>query len=128
MDQHTEFGYKIRQHLDLGAQNIDRSLEKRLHAARQAALEHQRIEVKGLQLAGMGHFFTDSILHHGRGILAALALVVGAGGSYLWHQFEQAAENEEVDSALLADDLPPAAYLDHGFRAWLERSSSHSSR
>jgi hypothetical protein len=126
MDQHTEFGYKIRQYLSLGTDNIDRSVEKRLHAARQAALQHQRVTVHGLQLAGVGGGFAESILHHARGIFAALALVIGAGGTYLWHEFEQAAENEEVDSALLADDLPPAAYLDNGFRAWLERSS-HSS-
>jgi hypothetical protein len=47
-------------------------------------------------------------------------------GTYYWNHFEQAAENEEVDSALLSDDLPPAAYLDKGFQAWLERSSPAS--
>ena len=127
MDQDTEFGYKVRQYLNLGTENLDRAVEKRLHAARQAAVQHQRVTVRGLQLAGVGQFFADSLSHHARGIVAALALVIGAGGTYLWHEFEQAAENEEVDSALLADDLPPAAYLDNGFRAWLERSS-HSSR
>jgi phosphatidylserine/phosphatidylglycerophosphate/cardiolipin synthase-like enzyme len=127
MDQQTELGYKVRQILNHGTANLDNAIERRLHAARQAALQHQRVAVRGLQLAGIGHFFAESVLHHARGILAALALVVGASGTYLWHQYEQAAENEEVDSALLADDLPPAAYLDHGFRAWLERSS-HSSQ
>lgn len=127
MDQETELGYKLRQVLNHGTENLDGSIEKRLHAARQDALQHQRVAVRGLQLAGVGHLFASSMLSHARGIFAALALIIGAGGSYLWHEFEQAAENEAVDSALLADDLPPAAYLDRGFRAWLERSS-HSSQ
>jgi hypothetical protein len=127
MDQETELGYKLRQVLNHGTENLDRSIEKRLHAARQQALQHQRVAVRGLQLAGVGHFFADSVLSHARSIFAALSLIIGAGGTYLWHEFEQAAENEEVDSALLSDELPPAAYLDRGFRAWLERSS-HSSQ
>lgn len=126
MNQETEFGYKLRQILNLGTDNLDRGIAKRLHAARQEALGHQRVAARGMQLAGVSHFLTDAVFDHARGILAAIALLVGASGSYLWHQFEQAAENEEVDSALLADDLPPAAYLDHGFRAWLERSSQSS--
>lgn len=127
MNQETEFGYKLRQVLNHGTENFDRDIAKRLHAARQEALAHQHVAVRGLQLAGISHIFADVVLGHSRAILAALALFAGASGSYLWHQFEQAAENEEVDSALLSDDLPPAAYLDHGFRAWLERSS-HSSQ
>lgn len=127
MNQETEFGYKLRQVLNHGTENFDRDIAKRLHAARQEALAHQHVAVRGLQLAGISHIFADAVLGHSRAILAALALFAGASGSYLWHQFEQAAENEEVDSALLSDELPPAAYLDHGFRAWLERSS-HSSQ
>ena len=38
--------------------------------------------------------------------------------------FERAAELEEIDSALLADDLPINAYLDKGFQAWLSEHSS----
>jgi len=127
MDQETEFGYKLRQVLNHGTENFDRDIAKRLHAARQEALGHQRVAVRGMQLAGVGHFFADLVLGHSRVILAAVALLIGATGSYIWNEFEQAAENEEIDSALLSDDLPPAAYLDHGFRAWLERSS-HSSQ
>ena len=127
MNQETEFSYKIRQVLNHGTENLDSVIAKRLHASRQAALGHQRVAVRGLQLAGIGHLFSDAVHGHGRAILAAIALLIGASSSYVWQKFEQAAEYEEVDSALLADDLPPAAYLDHGFRAWLERSS-HSSQ
>lgn len=126
MNQEDEFGYKFRQVLNFGTESLDLSTAKRLQAARQAALEHQRMPVRGLQLAGAGHFITDAVFHHGRVIFAALALCIGASGSYVWNLYDQAAENAEIDSALLADDLPPAAYLDHGFRAWLERSSQSS--
>jgi hypothetical protein len=126
MNQEMEFGYKLRQVLNQGTDGIDQAIAKRLCAARQEALQHQRVAVHGMELASIGHFFADAVFGHGRVILAAVALVVGASGSYVWHQYEQAAEFEEVDSALLSDDLPPAAYLDHGFRAWLERSSQSS--
>jgi hypothetical protein len=49
-------------------------------------------------------------------------------GTYYWNAFEQVQENEEIDSALLADELPPSAYLDRGFHAWLERTSDSSSQ
>jgi hypothetical protein len=126
MNQETEFGYKLRQVLNHGTEILDRDIAQRLYAARCQALEHHRVAVGGMQLAGIAHLFTDTVLGHGRMIVAVLALLVGATGTYVWNQFEQAAENEEVDSALLSDDLPPAAYLDHGFRAWLERSSPSS--
>jgi hypothetical protein len=126
MNQETELGYKLRQILNHGTKDLDRDIAQRLYAARCQALEHHRVVVGGVQLAGIAHLFTDTLLGHGRAIVAVLALLVGATGTYVWNQFEQAAENEEVDSALLSDDLPPAAYLDHGFRAWLERSSPSS--
>jgi predicted ABC-type sugar transport system permease subunit len=40
---------------------------------------------------------------------------------YDWQQIEVAAE---VDSALLADDLPPAAYGDPGFLEYLRNADS----
>jgi hypothetical protein len=61
-------------------------------------------------------------------LIAAMALVIGATGTYYWNAYEQAQEYEEIDSALLADELPPSAYLDRGFHAWLERASDSSSQ
>jgi hypothetical protein len=53
-----------------------------------------------------------------------VGLAVGVAGVSVWNEFEKAAENEEIDSALLADDLPINAYLDKGFQAWLSEHSS----
>jgi hypothetical protein len=126
MNDEKNLTRKIREVLDYGTGTLDRATADRLHAARQKALARQRVAVSGLSLAGIGHFATDTVLGHGRALLAAVALVVGVAGTYVWTHFEQAAEHEEVDSALLADDLPPAAFLDKGFQAWLDRSSPPS--
>jgi len=124
--EELEFGRKLRHELDCGAAELDRDIAQRLHVARRVALEHQYGAVHGLSLAGFNHLFADLFFGHARAILAAVALLVGASGSYVWDKFEESAANEEVDSALLSDELPPAAYLDHGFRAWIEHSSQSS--
>lgn len=56
----------------------------------------------------------------------AMALSLGLVGTYYWDKFEQANEFEEIDSALLSEELPPEIYSDTGFHSWLERSKSSS--
>lgn len=123
-----KFSYRIRQVLNQGVDGLDRATDERLHEARQRALSVQKVAATRLSLAGVGDFASEALPAYGRAVIAALALMVGVIFTYYWNNFEQAAENEEVDSALLSDDLPPAAYLDKGFQAWLEHSSpsSHS--
>jgi hypothetical protein len=60
-----------------------------------------------------------------RQILVALALVVGVTSYAYWQADRSIAELEVIDSALLADDLPIAAFTDRGFDAWLKSSASH---
>lgn len=128
MNEETEFGYKIRQVLNQGLDAFDRETAGRLHQARETALNSQRLPVRGLRMAGLGHNFEYALFANARMLLAVLALSVGATGTYYWNAFEQAREYEEIDSALLADELPPSAYLDRGFHAWLERASDSSSQ
>ncbi|MDA8254717.1 MAG: DUF3619 family protein [Betaproteobacteria bacterium] len=128
MKQDTEFGYKARQILNQGVDNLDGKILARLNQARQTALNSQRVAVRGLRFAGVGYNVESSILPYARTVLAVIALVVGATGTHYWNAFEQAREFEEIDSALLADDLPPSAYLDRGFHAWLEHASNSSSQ
>jgi len=120
------FAYKIRQVLNQGVEQLDHSTTHRLYEARQKALSHHRANVSVLGLAGLGNFATESLPSYGRTLIAASALVLAVVGSYYWNHFEQSAENIDVDSALLSDDLPPAAYLDKGFQAWLEQPSQSS--
>ena len=61
-----------------------------------------------------------------RVVAIAMALSLGLVGTYYWEKFDQANEFEEIDSALLSDELPPEIYSDTGFHSWLERSRSSS--
>jgi len=128
MKEDTEFGYKARQILNQGVDTLDRKVAVRLHQARQAALNFQRVPVSGLRMAGIGHTVEFALFSNARNLVAVMALTIGAMGTYYWNAFEQAQEYEEIDSALLADELPPSAYLDRGFHAWLERASDSSSQ
>jgi len=126
MSDHTEFGYKTRQILNEGVEALDNRVTTRLYEARQAALNGRPSAIARLRLAGIGSSLELAIYSHARNLLAILALVIGATGTYYWDAYEQAREYEEIDSALLADELPPSAYLDRGFHAWLERASDSS--
>lgn len=128
MNEVTEFGYKARQILNQGIDKLDRDVAGRLHDARQTALRSQRVSAAGLHLAGIGHAVEFAFLANARSLITVMALSVGAMGTYYWNAFEQAQEFEDIDSALLADELPPSAYLDRGFQAWLERASDSSSQ
>jgi hypothetical protein len=88
-------------------------------------VQHQPVGV--LRLAGFEHGIDFGVGRHVRTAFAVAALVIGATGTYYWNAYSQAQEYEEIDSALLADELPPSAYLDKGFHAWLERGSDSSS-
>ena len=125
MNNHDEIqiAYKVGQVLDRSTDKLDRRICDRLQAARQNALEHQKAAAVGLSLAGVGHFASEVLLPQARMLAVLTTLALGVVGTYYWNHFQQAAENEVIDSALLADDLPINAYLDRGFSAWLEHSS-----
>ena len=128
MNEDKEFGYKTRQILNQGVETLDEKVSVRLQKARQTALNCQRVPARGLRMAGVTHMMELAVLPNVRNLLAVFALTIGATGTYYWNAFEQSREYEEIDSALLADELPPSAYLDRGFQAWLERASDSSSR
>lgn len=121
-----EFAHRIRHHLNLGldSDGIDRATADRLFKARQNALAHQKVAASQLSLAGVGNMAADMMLPHARTVIAMLGLMLGVAGVSYWNNYQQAAEFEEIDSALLADDLPINAYLDKGFYAWLDQPSS----
>lgn len=123
MNDELQFAYRVRQILDRGTADMDQGVANRLYDARQGALAQQKVAVAGLSLAGIGHFASTSISGHARGLLAATALLIGAVGTFYWNNFEEAAANAEIDSALLADEVPFSAYLDQGFMEWLDHLS-----
>jgi len=114
---------RIRGLLDQGAASLDQRVSLRLYEARCDALRHQAAPVAVLGLAGFGHHLADTLHHHYRGILAFIALAVGAMGVQVWHNFQQADELAEIDTELLSDEVPPSAYTDPGFLEWLQHLS-----
>jgi len=126
-----QFVYRVRQVLNEGSDTLAPTVLARLQTARRKALgaSVERVAVARLSFAGI----TDWTVDERAGVRAlvmalvmALALSIGTISTYYWHQFSEADENVEVDSALLADELPPAAYVDSGFKIWLERASDSS--
>jgi hypothetical protein len=119
-----QFGKKVRQILNSGP--LGTQVERRLQAAREAALSRQRPE-RSPALAWAdnvrGRFggWTALALY---AVLSLAVLVAGAAGIYNWQQNQRIAELEEIDSQLLTDDLPIDAYLDRGFQNWLKKHSA----
>jgi hypothetical protein len=128
MNSEEKFARQVCHLLDRSTSDLDSSVAERLRAARERALDHQAIAVEAVGIVGAGgtalQLGGDDVRHPFRTLFAILALLIGVSLAYYWNGFDQASENEEIDSALLADDLPPNAYLDRGFQAWLEKRSS----
>jgi len=118
------FGYKVRQHLNLGLHELHPETASRLVAAREKALACQRQTASQSVLATAGTF----VLHHFdnlrfKQILSTLALLLCVVFSSFWMTDQRITEQSAIDSALLADDLPIGAYTDKGFDAWLRSTS-----
>lgn len=113
-----QFAYKIKQKLNTDAARLPAATEERLRAARERALAQQRQAVGRLAAAGVPASASFGWL----GQLAPLLVLVGGLFAInYWHQSQQTLEIADVDMQMLVDELPPNAYLDKGFGAWLTR-------
>ena len=120
------YAQRIRQALNHGLKDIPPAASRRLEAARHLALNRQKQEVAVLALGTVGQQGGKAWreIPHARQMLAIVALLLGMWISFYWHSVQYVSEIEEVDSALLADDLPPEAFLDEDFFSWLTDDSS----
>lgn len=119
------FAYKIRQHLNRGLNELPVETLKRLESARQRALTQQKVLVHQSVLAGVGNFVQHQVDNlHIKQVLLALIVVLGITSYTYWYADQSITELEIIDSALLSDDLPIAAFTDKGFDAWLKSSAS----
>ncbi|MFT3847810.1 MAG: DUF3619 family protein [Propionivibrio sp.] len=121
-EQH--FADKVRQHLNRGLHQLPTPTMDRLATARAAALAAQKQAVNQTILATVGSF----VQHHFenlriRQMLVTLALAGCVVSSAFWLSDAHIAEQGEIDSQLLADDLPIGAFTDKGFAAWLNPAS-----
>jgi hypothetical protein len=125
MKPEEQFARQICRALNQGTHDLDHSVTERLRAGRERALRQQTVTAEAFEIVGAGGTaarFGGNDNHPLRTMFAILALLLGVSLAYYWNGFTQANENVEIDSALLADDLPPNAYLDRGFQAWIEKS------
>jgi len=120
------YASRVRQALNHGLRDIPPASARRLEAARHLALSHQKQAVPQMVPAGHHaswfHIATDN--RHMRQILAVLALLLGMWISFYLDSVNYISALEEMDSALLADDLPPEAFLDNDFLEWLKDDTS----
>lgn len=119
------FVRRIAGHLSVAARDLDPAVAGRLRGARERALQVQRRA--GLSAAFRDHAFALRMRFALAPALrsfamAAVLVVVFLGGDY-WAGVSRVTALQEVDAALLMDDLPIEAYLDPDFRAWLSRAS-----
>ena len=121
-----QFGNRIRQILDEGTR-LDAATVERLRAARALALErHRPAPADAPAYAGGGRGSIDHTPRFSPSLLVALALLaLGLALVYSAQQKRHAAEVVELDTQLLADELPIDAYLDKGFEAWLKKRRQH---
>lgn len=130
MTQERDSAKKIIEILERGASSLDEATVARLAFARRQAMAamggRARVANAGLAHAGLGRFMPSYL--HGRHAwmptliaLAIVLLIVALVQKNV--QKNPPWEPVEADALLLASDLPPEAYIDKGFDAWLENSS-----
>lgn len=125
--QEKDFAYKVRHALNERLDDLPQGVEARLAKARSLAVARKRkhepvhVAVPGRVFTGAtgGMFGNTSWL--GNLGLPALVLALGLMGIFHYEQQRQIRETAAVDMAMLSDELPPAAYTDMGFSAYLER-------
>ena len=119
--------YKIRHALNENLDALPASTTERLAAARALALSRRKPDaargsarVAKRPLFDFAALFTGPALARIAVAAPMLALVFGMGGVYQYEQQQRIAAMAEIDAAVLADELPLTAYLDHGFNEYVE--------
>jgi hypothetical protein len=120
--------YKIRHALNDNLETLPASTTDRLAAARALALSRKKADAPVRKQARRPFFDIQAWLSpSGLGRVAVavplLALVGALAGVYQYEQQQRIAELAALDAAVLSDELPLTAYLDHGFNAYLASRS-----
>jgi Protein of unknown function (DUF3619) len=129
-----EFARQLRRALDESTASLPPATVDRLAAARRAALSRKKPEAVSAPVfvpafAGMQGLPQTGLEPRRRSPLRRfalawplMALVVSLIGIAYWEDHQRTAELADIDAAMLSDDLPLNAYLDHGFNAYLSRA------
>jgi len=126
------FAYKVRHALNERLDDLPASTTDRLAQARKLAMARKKAHVAAPLTVRQARFATagdGGVLSQGFGglgrmgvALPLLLLVGGLTGIYHFEEQQRIADLAEMDAAVLSDELPPTAYLDHGFNAYLAQS------
>lgn len=127
----ARMGARLAAGLNERAADLPRDLSERLRIGReQAVLRARQLRVAkavgATALAGAGAQASGSRGGPARlwlGLAACVPLIVLVGGLVMIQQFitrEHVLAAAEIDALLLSDQLPPAAWADPGFRAFLK--------
>jgi len=129
-NEELEFAYKVRRVLDEGIDVIPKHTVNRLAAARQMAIAHKKpesVSYATVPVPRLAEIFSTG-LDNSRNWLVRmgiaipmLVLVLGSIGIYHYGQERRIDKLAELDAAVLADELPIDAYLDHGFDSYLSK-------
>lgn len=124
----NQFGLRIAAHLDASVADLPHVISERLRAARIRAVTARTVSVQSNTQTMVQNGV--AMLHGGDeglniwnrigALLPLIALVAGLATIKNFLDDDRANQLAEVDSALLADDLPPSAYTDPGFLQFLK--------
>lgn len=126
-----DFAYKVRRALTESAEDLPPATLDRLAQARQLALERKKADTpvtvkvaKPALASNFGFSFQGPSGWFGKLAVAlpAFVLVVGLVGIFEYEQQQNINELADIDAAVLADELPPAAYVDTGFSAYINKT------
>ncbi len=124
--QADQFGQASAALLRQGIQTIPQNIKDRLHAARMKALsvrKPEKVRIQKYVLAGSARNWTsgsNEFWDTVGWIAPLIVLVFGLIGIAQWQDDSRINDIAEVDAALLSDDVPPDAYADSGFMAFLK--------
>ncbi len=124
--QADHFGRTSAALLRQGAENLPGSIKDKLHTARMKALsvrKPEKVAISKPVFAGSSATWSSGSngLWDTVGWVAPLVvLVFGLIGIAQWQDDSRINDIAEVDAALLSDDVPPDAYADSGFMAFLK--------
>jgi hypothetical protein len=134
-----EFGLRIAARLNSASLELPHDISERLRAARTRAVAARLKPQTRLQTstavvqqngAALLNFGDEGLNIWSRlaSFLPLIALVAGLAIIQNFMDDDRANELAEVDSALLIDDLPPAAYADPGFLQFLKTPMTNDSK
>lgn len=127
MTHESDTAKKIKALLEHGVLSMDMAIASRLAEARARAVAaaSSRTSTQAGTLAGGVLRLASAHLYGWRVRLVSAALLATTAFALIMLQNENGMQQlpVETDTLLLASDLPPEAYIDQGFHAWLENSS-----